>query len=107
MTNLGTDRQCTNREIELELTQTSFRRYLDFARIKTDKLSKDVHDSLHRYNQVNEPYCRKRASRKLEVLLQKVSHERTQRSLTPKHCEEMDASNEKLRDEIWDSLERD
>ena len=40
-------------------------------------------------------------------MLQKVSYERTQLSLTPKHGEEMDASDEKLRNEIWDSLERD
>lgn len=107
VTSLGTDRQCTHREIELEFTQTSFRRYLDFARTKTEKLSKDVHDALRRYNQVNEPYCRKRTTRRLEILLQKVSYERTKRSLTPKHGEEMDASDEKLRNEIWDSLERD
>ena len=107
VTSLGTDRQCTHREIEMEFTQTSFRRYLDFARTKTEKLSRDVHDALRRYNQVNEPYCRKRTTRRLEILLQKVSYERTKRSLTPKHGEEMDASDEKLRNEIWDSLERD
>ena len=95
------------REIELEFTKTSFRRYLDFARTKTDKLFKDVHDAPRRYNQVNEPYCRKRTMRRLEVLLQKISYERTQRYLTPKNGEEMDASDEILRNEIWDSLERD
>ena len=56
---------------------------------------------------MNEPYCRKRTTRKLEVLFQKVSYERTQRSLTPKHGEEMDTSDEKLRNETWESLERE
>ena len=43
----------------------------------------------------------------LEVLLQKVFYEHAQRSLTPKHGIEMDASDEKLCNKIWDSLERD
>ena len=106
MANLGTDRQCTHREIELDSTQSSFRRYLDFARIKMEKLYKDVHDALHRCDQVNEPYFRKTTTGRLEVLLQKVSYERTQRPLTPKHGEEIDVSDEKLRNEIWKSLER-
>ena len=41
------------------------------------------------------------------MLSQKVSYERTQRSSTPKHGEEMDSSDDKLRNEIWNSLERD
>ena len=53
----------------------------------------------------NEPYCRKRTTRRLEVFLEKVSYERTQRSLTSKHGGGMDASDENLRNEIWDSLE--
>ena len=39
--------------------------------------------------------------------MQKISYERTQRSLTPTHGVEMDASDEKLRNEIQDSVERD
>ena len=100
MANLGTDRRCTYRDIELEFRHVSFRRYLDLARIKTDKISEDFHDAFRRYNQVNEPYCRKRTTKRLDVLLQKVFHERTQRPLTPKHGEEMDASDEKLHNEI-------
>ena len=106
MTNLGTDRPCTHREIELKFRHTFFRRYLHFARIKTETLSKDVHDTLHRYNPVREPYCHKRTKRRSEVLLRKISYERTHCSLTPKHGEEMDACDEKLSNEIWDSLER-
>ena len=52
-------------------------------------------------------YCRKKSTRMLEVLLKKVHYERIQRSLTPKHGEEIDASNQKLRNEIWDSQERE
>ena len=40
-------------------------------------------------------------------MIQKVSYELTQCSLTPKHGEEIDASDEKLRNVIWTSLKRE
>ena len=107
MTDIVTDRRSIHREIEFEFTQTSFQRYLDFGRIRTEKVSKDVHDALCRYNQVNEPHCRKRTTRRLEVLLRKFSCERTQRTLTPKDGEEIDTYDEKSSNEIWHSLKRD
>ena len=39
---------------------------------------------------------------KEKFLLQKVSYEHTQRSLTPKNGEEMDESDERVWNEIWD-----
>ena len=56
---------------------------------------------------MNEPYFRKIATRRLEDLLQKFSYERTQHSLAPKNEEEKCESEEKVRNEIWDLLERE
>ena len=71
VTSLGTDRRCRHKEMKLDLIQSSFRRYLDFVRIKKYNLSKDVHDAFRRYKQVYEPHCPKGSTRRLEVLLQR------------------------------------
>ena len=39
--------------------------------------------------------------------MHKLSYERAQRSLTRKNSERVDASDEKLRNEIWGSLDSD
>ena len=83
-----------------------FSKIFRFARIKTDCLRKDFCSALRGYRQASESFFHKITRRKSKAFLQKLYYNRTQRYFTPKHGEWMDASDEKVRNKIWDSQER-